>query len=62
MGTIKEEIIWLNKFAPFKEAKEKIGRWIQEYYDKLYVHSKLGCMSPEESEAKLAEERVIKAA
>jgi len=26
MRTIKEEIIWLNEFASFEEAKEKIGR------------------------------------
>ena len=59
---IKKEIIWLNEFAPYEEAKEKIGRWIQEDDNKLYVHSKLGYMSPEEFEAKLEEERIIKAA
>jgi putative transposase len=62
MRTIKEEIIWLNEFASFEEAKEKIGRWIQEDYNKLYVHSQLGYMSPEEFEAKLEEERIRKAA
>jgi hypothetical protein len=29
MRTAKE-IIWLNEFASFEEAKEKIGRWIHE--------------------------------
>jgi len=62
MRTIKEEIIWLNEFASFEEAKEKIGRWIQEDYNKLYVHSQLGYMSPEEFEAKIEEERIRKAA
>jgi len=62
MRTIKDEIIWLNEFASFEEAKEKIGRWIQEDYNKLYVHSQLGYMSPEEFEAKLEEERIRKAA
>ena len=52
MRTIKEEIIWLNEFASFEEPKEKIGRWIQEDYNKLYVYSQLGYMSPEEFEAK----------
>jgi putative transposase len=62
MRTIKEEIIWLNEFASFEEAKEKIGRWIQEDYNKLYVHSQLGYMSPEEFEARYEEERIRKAA
>ena len=62
MRTIKEEIIWLNEFVSFEEAKEKIGRWIQEDYNKLYVHSQLGYMSPEEFEAKIEEERIRKAA
>ena len=37
------------------------SRWIQEDYNKLYVHSKLGYMSPEEFEAKY-EERIRKVA
>ena len=48
--TIKEEIIWLNEFASLEEAKEKIGQWIEVDYNKLYVHSQLGDMSPEEFE------------
>ena len=55
--TIKEEVIWLNEFGTFEEAKERLSRWIQEDYNKLYVHSKLGYMSPEEFEAKY-EERI----
>jgi hypothetical protein len=62
MRLTKEEIIWLNEFAPCEEAKEKIGRWIQEDDNKLYVQSKLGYMSPEEFEAKLEEEWIRKAA
>jgi putative transposase len=68
MRTAKE-IIWLNEFASFEEAKEKIGKWIQEDYNKLYVHSQLGYMSPfvakvtvEEFEAKIEEKRIRKAA
>jgi putative transposase len=64
-----KQIIRLNEFASFEEAKERIGRWIQEDYNKLYVHSQLGYMSPfvvkvtvEEFEAKLEEERIRKAA
>jgi putative transposase len=43
-------IIWLNEFSTFKEAKEKIGRWIEIDYNMLYVHSQLGYISPEEFE------------
>ncbi len=46
--TIKEEIIWLNEFGSYEEAKEKIGGWIENDYNKRYVHSELGYMSPEE--------------
>ncbi|MFQ6003051.1 MAG: integrase core domain-containing protein [Candidatus Zixiibacteriota bacterium] len=48
--TIKEEIIWLNEFSSLKEAKEKIGKWIETDYNKLYVHSGLGYLNPEEFE------------
>ena len=50
MRTIKEEVIWLNEFSSLKEAKEKIGHWIEVDYNKLYVHSELGYISPEEFE------------
>jgi transposase InsO family protein len=48
--TIKEEIIWLNEFSSLDEAKQKIGHWIDLDYNKLYVHSGLGYISPEEFE------------
>lgn len=51
MRTVKEEIIWLNEFETLKEAIEKIGKWIEIDYNKLYVHSELGYFSPEEFEA-----------
>ena len=62
MRTIKEEIIWLNEFGSFEEAKEKIGKWIEEDYNRLYMHSKLNYMSPEEFEARYEEERIKKVA
>jgi len=49
--TIKEEVIWVNEFLSVEEAREKIGRWIEVDYNKLYVHSELGYRSPEEFEA-----------
>ena len=45
-----------------EELKEKIPRWVQEDYNKLYVHSQLGYMSPEEFEARYEEERIRKTA
>ena len=50
LRTIKEEIIWLNEFCSLEEAKQRIGQWIEIDYNKLYVHSKLGYISPEEFE------------
>lgn len=49
--TIKEEVLWLNEFSSLEEAKEKMGHWINVDYNKLYPHSKLGYLSPEEFEA-----------
>jgi len=51
LRTIKEELIWLNEFSSLKEAREKIGQWIEVDYNKFYVHSGLGYLSPEEYEA-----------
>lgn len=48
--TIKEEVIWLNEFESFEGAQEKIGKWIEVDYNRLYVHSALGYKSPEEFE------------
>jgi len=45
---IKKEVIWLNEFSSLEEAKEKMGHWINVDYNKLYPHSKLGYLSPEE--------------
>jgi len=62
MRTIKEEIIWFNEFGSFEEAKEKVGRWIAEDYNKLYVHSQLGYISPEEFETRYEKDRIKQAA
>jgi len=51
MRTIKEEVIWLNEFESLQEAKEVIGDWIKNNYNRLYIHSSLGYRSPEEFEA-----------
>jgi len=48
--TIKEEVIWLNEFETFEQAREKISDWLETSYNKLYVHSSLGYLSPVEFE------------
>jgi len=48
--TIKEEVIWLNEFETFEQTRATIGQWIENDYNKLYVHSTLGYMSSEEFE------------
>jgi len=60
--TIEEEILWLNEFSSLQEAKEKVGRWIDVDYNKLYVHSGLGYLSPEEYKEHYYQELMKKAA
>lgn len=48
--TFKEEIISPNEFSSLDETKREIGHWIDLNYNKLYVHSGLGYISPEEFE------------
>ena len=62
MRTIKEEVIWLNEFGSFEEAKERIGQWIKIDYNKFYVHSELGYISPEEYEAQFNSQISLKEA
>ena len=61
--TIKEELLWLNEFTSFEEAKDAIGDWISEDYNRLYIHSALGYQSPEEYrdqwEQRYAQEAVL---
>ncbi|MDL1971613.1 MAG: integrase core domain-containing protein, partial [Candidatus Desulfofervidaceae bacterium] len=49
--TIKEEVIWLHEFTSLTEAREIIGNWIEKY-NREYVHSALGYLSPLEFEQK----------
>ncbi len=62
MRTIKEEIIWLNEFSSLEEAKQRIGQWIGVDYNKLYVHSELGYISPEEFEEEYKSQNSLKEA
>ncbi len=54
MRTIEEEVVWINEFSNFQEAYESLGNWIEFDYNKLYVHSALGYLSPEEFEGAFA--------
>ncbi|CAD7778088.1 HTH-like domain protein [Candidatus Methanoperedenaceae archaeon GB37] len=47
----KEEVIWLHEFTSLTEAKEVIRDWIAKY-NREYVHSALGYLSPLEFEQK----------
>ncbi len=46
--TIEEELLWLNEneFTSFEQAYEAIESWINNDYNRLYVHSALGYRSP----------------
>ncbi len=50
MRTIKEELVWINEFESFEEAHSAFGKWVNEDYNKLYVHSSLDYQSPLEFE------------
>jgi len=55
--TIKEEEIELSEYEGFWDAKERIGEFIEEVYQKKRIHSALGHLTPEEFEAKWYRER-----
>lgn len=48
--TIKEELIWLNEWKTVAEARNDFRDWVFRY-NKLYIHSALRYISPEEFEA-----------
>jgi len=58
MRTIKEEVIWLHEFTSLTEAKEVIRDWIAKY-NREYVHSALGYLSPLEFEQKFYHRRLL---
>ena len=61
MRTIKEELLWLNEFSSFEEARKAIDEWIG-WYNATYVHSSPGYMSPEEFEGRHTAQNVAIAA
>ncbi|MDL1970519.1 MAG: integrase core domain-containing protein [Candidatus Desulfofervidaceae bacterium] len=47
----ESQVIWLHEFTSLTEAREIIGNWIEKY-NREYVHSALGYLSPLEFEQK----------
>ena len=54
--TIKEEEVELSEYEGFWDAKERIGEFIEEVYQKKRIHSALGYLTPAEFEAKWYEQ------
>lgn len=50
-ATLKKEEVHLEEYHSFEHAKERIGRYIDDMYNRRRLHSKLGYASPEEYEA-----------
>jgi len=55
--TIKEEEVELSEYEGFWDAKERIGKFIEEVYQKKRIHSALGYLTPKEFEEKWHRER-----
>jgi putative transposase len=54
-ATLKKEEVYLEDYLSFEHAKERIGRYIDDMYNRRRLHSKLGHASPEEFEAIIQE-------
>lgn len=50
MRTVKEEEVELQEYRSFREAKQAIGRFIEEVYNRKRLHTALGCRPPSEYE------------
>ena len=51
MRTIKEEEVDLSEYHNFSDAKNQIGRFIEDVYNQKRIHSSLGYLTPAEFEA-----------
>ena len=51
-ASLKKEDIYLNPIKNFEEAKERIRSYIEDFYNKKRIHSKLNNLSPIEFEEK----------
>ena len=52
--TIKEEEVYLNDYRDLQDAREQIGRFIDDVYLSKRIHSSLGYLTPAEFEAGVA--------
>jgi len=50
MKTLKREEIYANKYDDLEHLRANIGEFIEQYYNRLRLHSALGYQSPEEFE------------
>ena len=50
MRTVKEEEVDLEEYGSFREAKQAVGRFIEEVYNRKRLHSALGYRPPSEFE------------
>jgi putative transposase len=51
MRTVKEEEVDLSDYRDFTDAKNQIGRFIEDVYNHKRIHSSLGYLTPAEFEA-----------
>ncbi|MBI3588637.1 transposase [Candidatus Micrarchaeota archaeon] len=58
MKTLKSEEAYVNDYAPFKEAKENIEKFIEVVYNKKRLHSSLGYLPPAEYEQQVLMEEL----
>jgi transposase InsO family protein len=55
--TIKEEEVYLSEYRDFDEAREQIGRFIDDVYLSKRIHSSLGYLTPAEFEQRWRQEQ-----
>ena len=51
--TLKVEQVYLSEYLDFEDARQQIGHFIEDVYNRKRLHSSLGYMPPTEFEAKL---------
>ena len=55
--TIKEKEVGLTEYEGFGDARDRIGKFVEEVYQKKRIHSAFGYLTPEEFEEKWHRER-----
>lgn len=52
MRTIKEEEVDLSEYRDFADARQNLGRFLDDVYNHKRIHSSLGYLTPGEFEAR----------